>query len=199
MQALAGWRGAARKGGDPAGMPPRGGARRLQGCSGQGWGMGRMGMGRIQSREEEGERFSSRKNSLGTRSLSQGCSREERGRTETLCPASLTGTRGPAALRLSPRLQAGPGPAAAQPYLPLQRDLVALQVLPAGAFLQQLCPQLVNLGTRTRHGLVLPHPSPPRLLGERSGPPQFLPMTPVPQSTGGLSAPSSHTAHSRCR
>lgn len=31
-------------------------------------------------------------------------------------------------------------------HLPLQRDLVALQVLPAGALLQQLCPQLVDLG-----------------------------------------------------
>lgn len=108
------------------------------------------------------------------------------------------GTRGPAALRPSPWPRAGSVPSAAEPHLSLQRDLVALQVLPAGALLQQLCPQLVDLGTRTRHGLVLPHPSPPRSLGERLGPPRwpwlrFLPVTPVLQSTGGLGAPNSRT------
>lgn len=73
------------------GMPPRGDAGRLRGSSGQGLDMGRTETGRIQSREEEGEWFSSRKSSLGRQSLSQGCSREERGCTGTLRPVPPMG------------------------------------------------------------------------------------------------------------
>lgn len=58
----------------------------------------------------------------------------ERGRE---AEATARGSPGPAGP------WAGCGPST---HLPLQRHLVTLQVLAAGALLQQLCPQLVNLG-----------------------------------------------------
>lgn len=65
----------------------------------------------------------------------------ERGREAEAAARGSLGLAGP---------WAGCGPST---HLPLQRHLVTLQVLAAGALLQQLCPQLVDLGRGGRGGL----------------------------------------------
>ena len=135
VQAQAGWRGAARKGGIPwechPGETPGGSTDLWPGMEHSEDGPGRTRAGRRRGNgftagKAPGEHGRSPREALGRSGAAPG-------RFACVPP----GARGPAA----------PSP---PPYLPLQRDLVALQVLPAGALLQQLCPQLVDLGTRTQ-------------------------------------------------
>jgi len=170
-------------------MSPRGDARRLHGSLARD-GAQRGWAGPYQSREEERERLYSRKSSWGTRSLPQGSSREERGRTRTLCLRPSWGKGSSRSV---------PSAVPASPARPCRTPGPAGWSAPAAAL-----PAAGRSGDKDTAPLVLPRPSPLRLLGERSGPPQrpwptFLPMTPVPQSADGLGAPNSSMARSRCR